>query len=63
MSSNSLTTSLQACLLPACLPSPCLPAVCLPCRDPSKYASGSWNVKSKDMEFAIPVPSLHQTPL
>ncbi|KAL4458684.1 hypothetical protein ABPG75_013549 [Micractinium tetrahymenae] len=32
-------------------------------RDPSKYAAGNWSVRTKDLEFAIPVPSLHQTPL
>ena len=32
-------------------------------RDASKYAAGDWSLKSKDLDFAIPVPSLHQTPL
>lgn len=32
-------------------------------RDTSQYASGQWNVKSADLDFPVPVPQQHQTPL
>jgi hypothetical protein len=40
-------------------------AYCICCcsRDLSEYASGQWSVKSKDLDFKVPVPSQHHTPL
>lgn len=31
--------------------------------DPSKYAGGDWSLRSRDLDFAVPVPSVHQAPL
>ncbi|PRW59698.1 ankyrin repeat and kinase domain-containing 1 [Chlorella sorokiniana] len=32
-------------------------------RDPSKYSQGNWQVRTRDLEFTLPVPSVHQTAL
>ena len=47
---------------------PCLSAsfsapAALPGRDPSKYARGDWQVRSRHLDFTLPVPSTQQAPL
>jgi ankyrin repeat protein len=32
-------------------------------RDTSRYANGSWVIRSSDVDYQLPVPEMHQTPV